>query len=54
MNWFEILVIAGIFLNLFVLAYLLDAIGMGIDGINDKLYQMNSKIEMARQEMNRK
>ena len=23
-------------------------------GINDKLYQMNSKIEMARQEMNRK
>ena len=54
MNWFAILVIAGIFLNLFVLAYLLDAIGRDIHGINNKLYHIYDKIEMARKEMNRK
>ena len=46
MNWFEILVIAGIFLNLFVLAYLLDAIGRDIYEINRKLNHIYSKIEM--------
>ena len=54
MNWFEILVLVGIFLNVIVWVILLNEISGGIEAIKFKLHEMNSKIEMARQDMNRK
>ena len=54
MNWFEILVVVGIFLNVIVCAILLNEISGGIEAIKFKLHEMDGKIEMARQDMNRK
>ena len=54
MNQFEILVLIGIFLNVIVCAILLNEISGGIEAIKFKLHEMDGKIEMARQDMNRK
>ena len=44
MNWFEILVIAGIFLNLFILSYILLGISDKLDEVNNRIHHANENI----------